>query len=1141
MNLAHALNVRSDFSLGKSLLQVDHIIEQAKLHGYDSVALVDDMSLHNMVDFCARADKAGIKPIIGVTLRVMDDPTQRKSPKKSGIVDAPNPMVMLKAYVVDARGVASLLKLLSKANSAEYFYYVARTGWDDVLALEGVAITTGDFFNLWHHPRAGERLSDLLRVFGPERVFCELVPVDTPLFDTLNARAITIGDAAKAAFIASTPFLYRDDADAASLDVLGVITSASKMSTPWRSIQYVTNFGFRPPLELARRVASAHRRAKKWNGIDNGTLWKNALANVGTLANLCQYRFAPYPVSLPSMAENEFETLARKCFAGWAKRFARPVLGHLPAPGMDGVYRARLRFELAALKAMGFAGYFLLVEDLVNWSKRAGIFVGPGRGSVGGSLVAYLLGITDIDPVRFGLIFERFINPERADLPDADLDFMSSRRAEIVTYLTDKYGFDRVAGISNYSTLASASALRDTGRVFELDNIALSATKLVPKEHGLSCTLTEAADMVPELEQFRARHGEVWNHALKLEGVLRSFGRHAAGVVVGGCPLLERAVVETREKDDVPIVNWDKRTVEKMGLVKMDILGLSTLDVLDIARQYIRERHAITVDYTALPLEQADIMAAFARGDTIGVFQYESSGMRRLLRDLAKSTGTLTFEDITAASALYRPGPMDSGLMADFVRIKQGERTPYYEHPNMVAALSPTYSVIVYQEQVMQLAVDLAGFSRAEADHLRSAMGKKDMVKMVAMRERWIDGCMSTSSMGSSQAGELFDKIEAFAGYGFNKSHAVSYAVVSYWTMWVRVRYPAEYFAACLSVVADDKLSALVLDARACGIEVLPPDINASSERFTIPDDHHLRTPFGRMLGCSDNTARRIVELREGARALAVDEKGKAVWGEVLGRFVSDAHFSACAAQKNSKVNALVVERLRLVGAMASVQSGTPDALALERRRDQIALLPGLIIDAVKADRQTDVADKFLRARIIHIVQEYRACSDCDLAGQPHPAIRMKSTVKFMVVADCPSWQEEKHDKLFEGDGAAFVRAAMANAGLAPSDGYYTALVKSKKEGKFLSNGQINGCARFLAREIDTIKPAIIIALGSATIKHLLPGIKGSTAELAGKAVYDPKLDVSIVCGINPAQILFDPSKMAVLEAVFARVAEMLA
>lgn len=740
MNINHALSVRSDFSIGQSLLQVDHIIDNAKKHGYESVALVDDMSIHNMVDFSNRAKKAGLKPIIGCRLRVYDDPTYRPPSKASGIKPVANNMVMIKVYATDERGISSLMKLLSKGNSKEYFYYHSRVGWKEVAELEGVTITTGDFYNVFHHPDH-KRILDSLMLTHP--TYVELVPINTPLFDTLNAKALDFIRVNGGRSLVTYPFMYQDDADAETLAVLNAITTNTKMSVPYRPKQFVKDFGFKPPVSMAARVAEAHKRQMQWNGISAGAYWKEGLQNIEKLADECKYEFKKQPVSLPVMAPNEFEALGKKCIEGWHKRFSTSVLGYKPTPADIPKYQERLRYELSVLKRMGFAGYFLLVEDLVTWAKSNGIIVGPGRGSVGGSLVAYLIGITDVDPIRFELLFERFINPDRLDLPDADLDFMSTRRHEVIEYLRTRYGADRVAGISNFSTLASASALRDTGRVFELDNLTLSATKLVPKEHGQSFTLTESAKVVPELERFRDEQPEIWNHALKLEGVMRAYAKHAAGVVVAGEPLVNRSVVETRESDDgIPVTNWDKRVVEDWGLVKMDILGLSTLDVLEIARRYIKERHGKDIEYIKLPLEEVDIMDSFGRGDTTGVFQFESPGMKKLLRDLA-SGGRLTFEDITAATALYRPGPMDSGLMSDFVQIKQGSKVPYYEHPNMEAALKSTNSVIVYQEQVMQVARDLAGYSMTDADKLRKIMGKKLPAEMEEQRRKFVDGAVA--------------------------------------------------------------------------------------------------------------------------------------------------------------------------------------------------------------------------------------------------------------------------------------------------------------------------------------------------------------------------------------------------------------
>ena len=1146
----HALAVRSDFSIGESLLQIEHLVDSAKAHGYESVALMD-WSLHGMVDFSNRAKKAGIKPIIGIRVRVFDDPTYRKPAKATGIKEEPNPFFVLKIYAISEAGVTAMLKLLTKANSPEYFYYTARVGLKDILEMgEGVVFSTGDMFGLFHHKDHTAILEKLAAQFGASRVFVELVPVDTPLFDTLNAKALAAAKFVVLPTLVTYPTLYLEAGDNTSLEVLHAIANQMKMEDRWRSIQQVTDFHFHPPGFLKEKVAHAAVRQGNWHAGPDARPWAIGLLNAQRLVDLCAYEFKKMAPSLPVMATDEFSTLCQLCKDGWKRRIAAPVFGYLPDAASIPQYKARLSYELGVLKKLNFVGYFLLVEDLVSWSKNAGIIVGPGRGSVGGSLVAFLLGITDVDPIRFNLLFERFINPERLDLPDADLDFMSERRHEVEAYLVSKYGVDRVAGVSNYSTMQAAGSLRDTARVFGVVGADIAASKAVPKEHGQSFSLLEAAAMVPEIDRFRAGNPKIWGHALKIEGAMRSFGRHAAGLVVAGEPLVNRAIVETRSES--PVVSWDKRVVEDWGLVKMDVLGLSTLDVLDIARHYIKERHGVEVNYLSLPLEDPNVMDAFGRGDTTGVFQFSSGGMKKLLKSLALG-GRLTFEDITAATALYRPGPMDSGLMDDFIRIKQGTSVPYYEHPLMEDALRDTGGVIVYQEQVMRLSVDVAGFTGPEADHLRKAMGKKDKDKMAEMRDKWVKGCEKTAGMTERVAGDLFDKIEKFAGYGFNKSHATAYSIISVMTMWVRHYYPAEYFAASMSIVKEDMLPGLVKDARSCGIEVFPPDINLSRDKFTIPNDKTILTPFSAVKGISETTAKRIVALRENNRDwIVVRQKKKKdgtledVFGmdlttPVKGRFANVNEFELAAAEPGSKINIRVVENLGKVGAYASIDATAKPARHMDRRRDQMELMPGLIIDSVKAERSTDLKDPFLKAKITMLVKEYKeGCTGCDLTGEPHPTARAGGDIKYMVISDCPTWEEEKADKLLVGSSADALKQAIVDAGLSVSNGYFTTLVKAKKSDKFLSNDQINGCRKYILREIELIKPAVIVALGTATVRFLLPNEKGGAGELAGKVVFDAARDASIVCGINPAQIHFDSTKADVLQGVFEQVKDIL-
>lgn len=1099
-------------------MQVGTIIEKAKEHGFQSVALVDTMSISALVPFTNACKKQGLKPVLGCTLRVFDDPTYRPPSKKSGEKAKPNPSAQIKVYVTSDAGLRSLMRVLSRGNSADNFYYTSRIGWDDVVSLEDVVIATGDIFNLFHHPEHVERLRTISAKFP---VYVELVPIDTPLYDTLNEKAIAAARSLSLPLLATYPFFYPTAADADSLDVLRGITSNTQIDARTLPIPYTRDWCFDKPTALVQRMVGLAKRI----GL-TGDETKAALTNAGAVVERCSYEFAKLSPSLPEMAANPFLALVEQCKKGWVERFSRKVFGHQPTSADLATYKERLAYELSVLQRLGFSNYFLLTQDIVRWAKTNDVMVGPGRGSVGGSLIAYLMGITDVDPIRFNLFFERFINPDRIDLPDADLDFMSSRRQEVVEYIIGQYGRDRVAGISNYSTLGPASALRDTGRIHGLSPFDYACSKQVEKEHGVSLSLTESAETVADIAKFKDAFPTVWKHAVTLEGCMKNLGQHAAGVIVAAEPIINRAVLLNRDEAALPVVNWDKAVVEDFGLIKMDILGLSTLDVLARAREYIFERHKKRIDFMNIPLDDAKVLAEFGKGETVGVFQFEGGGMRKLLRDLAVKE-PLTFEEITAATALYRPGPIDAGLVDQFVQIKQGRRAPEYDHPTLETALKDTYGVLTYQEQIMQTCRDLAGFSMAEADGVRKSMGKKDKDKMAEYREQFVAGAVA-NGMTAYEAGVLWDKIAGFAGYAFNKSHSVEYSIISYLTMWLKVRYPAEFFAAAMTVVdKEEKLTGLVMDARRMGITVLPPDINKSTNRIEIEGENKLYAPFQVIKGISEKVASYVLQTRR-----------------ELGRpFESKADFEAAvaAAGLNAKVNKKHRECLDRVGAFASVEPGTPLPMSAERLKDRIELMPGFTVDSVKADRGLS-DDRLNKLQVIKLVEEVRACEACSLKGDSHPSPTMGATPKFMMVFDTPTWQEAKAGKMLTGDGADYIRAALKDVGLSPEDGYYTALVKApkSKDAKGLSTSQINGCSQFLGKEIDILKPAVIIAMGSNAIRYFSPGVKGSPADLAGKVIYRPDLDASIVYGLSPGSLHFDGSKIKYLQAACAKLADLI-
>lgn len=1108
------IGIMTDFSIGQSLLTTEKLVESAKAIGLEKIVVADDMTISSLIQLQRAAKAEGIDAMIGVKFRCYADPTAKK---KAG-EKYENPYVAFKIFAKDEEGQKTIYKILTRANSEERYYYNARGAFEDLKDLRNCVVTFGDLFGLTD-------AADLRKIeLDPScSLYAEFCPINTPYWDRVNMERVkALADERVKASIVSYPAMYATLEEADSMTPLKAVCTNTNIKSPFLPHQYVRDFALeRAPIIQKDYQRMLTRILKQWPALKE-------TQGLSKIKGACEadafhaepfFKFEKHAPCLPQMAEDAFAEVVRQCKEGWKTRMFTKRLGYCPDASLLPKYKDRLAYELGIIKKMGFSNYFLVVADLVNWSKNNGVRVGCGRGSAGGSLIAYLMGITEVDPIRFNLIFERFINPSRQDLPDVDLDYQSSKRYKVIEYLTVKYGVDRVSGISNYGTLASASAFRDTGRIFGLSPNDMAATKLVPKENGVSATLTEAADAVPEIDKLKDTYPDVWKHALRFEGVMRSLGQHAAGTVVAGEPLVNRAVVERRAEGNV--VNWDKRVVEDYGLIKMDILGLSTLDVLDIAQEYIEKNHGVKVNYLDLPLDDPKVLDAFTNGDTTAVFQFDSKGMQTLLKRLGKG-GRLSYDDITAATALYRPGPLDSGLTEEYVQIKQGLKSPHYDHPSMKPALQNTYGVMVYQEQIMQVSRDLAGFTMVEADNLRKATAKKDAHKMASMKDKFIEGSVK-NGMEQSKAEELWGKIEKFASYSFCAAHSVEYSILSYWTCWVKTYYPAEYFAAQLSIVKEDKYPNIIKDARSCGIEVVPPDINYSSSKFEVRDPKTILCPFSAVKGCSENTALKIVAARK-----------------KHGRFETMQDFVDEAAKKGSGINCRVVANLNDVGAFSNVELTQPKSTDPSRRKVQAGLMPGLIVDTVLS-RKAEAFSEDKQTKIMEIYQEIFTCKKCSLAGKCHPEpIACGAKCQYMLVFDCPTKDDDDRGKLLSGTCGKLVREQLKANGISPALGYTTTLVKAKKTDKFLTNEQLNGCADYLDREVEVLKPSVIVCLGSASARHFLPDLKSPSAEV-GNSFYNAKLDATVVVGLTPLQTIFDDSKIALLDKTFAALKEALA
>lgn len=1103
------LGIRTDFSLGESAIASEKVVEIATRLGQKHVAVADTMRVDALIDVSKAAAKAGVEAHIGVRLRIVDEKDQdgamlrdKKAKNKAAYY--------IKAFPKDEDGMRQLFKLVSRGFDEDRFYFAARLSLDDVLehlTPDHCVITTGDSENLFTAADSRALYKRLYDVFS-DSLFVELVPIPQPYFERGNVEALkAISEVGGQAMITSPVLFDGDGYETWHLN--GAIQNRHDFKRGFFNDPWWKDFTAKTPLETATLASKTQDGMRLLDpSLNYAGVWSKAFT-IGNTAFLAQtaYRWKKAPIALPSLATDPDAAVLKACKDGIPARLGTEVFGYKPTPQeVKDVYLPRLQYELGVLRTLKFADYFLVVADLVNWAKREGIMVGPGRGSVGGSLVAFLMGITDIDPIRFGLLFERFINPSRNDLPDADLDFMSTRRDEIIHYLEDKYGTDRVGGINNYGVLGSASSVKDVARVYGMNTMEITATKFIPKEHGQPVSLEEAHEQVGELQRFAQENPKVWKGALKMQGVMRSYGRHAAGTIVSGVPLIERAVVEADGGNRK--VNWDMRVVEEQGLVKLDVLGLSTLDTLARAAEYIRQRHGgKRIDLMRIPLDDEETLKAFSRGDTIGIFQFEGGAARRILKDMAQ-TSDLTFNDLVAANALNRPGPIDAGLVTDYVDARNGNRIINVPHPNMAPALSETFNVIVYQEQVMRIAVDLCGFTLSEADKLRKAMGKKDKVLMATFRQQFVDGAKSHSGMPDVVAGEIFDQIEVFAGYAFNKSHAAEYSLISFQAMWLKVHYPVEFYAAALSTVGEDKLQILMSDAKIRGIEVRPPDINISTGEFEIATDTLLFIPFNRVKGISDNTTNAILTARKS------------------GPFTSIADLQNRVERR--KCNVRHVESLDKIGAFARIEPNQHDALHDSRRRDQMSLLPGLMSGVVTADRDIP-RDKFTLARLMEIIADVEAVDPHAFHAKPV----LGGKARMMVVTDAPNRTEEFAKRLTEGESFQYTSAALTIADMSRNDAYWTALVKKRKSGKMLSATEIKTYTPFLEREIELLKPPLIVTLGSAAARFFVPELKGSIDDHVGRLFWSEKLDAMILIGFNPQTIYHSPEKLDNLAHVF--------
>lgn len=884
------LRLHTEFSITDGTVRIKDAVKKAVDEKLPALGISDLMNTFGLVKFYKACRGAGIKPVISADVRI-ENPASPDKPFRAMLV------------VKNNAGYLRLSELLTAA-------YVGKDRNKDHAELKQAWIAEGDNSGLIclsgaHYGEVGANLlnghedtakaaAEKYAAWFPDAFYLELQRLpEKPQWETSVAGSVKIATALDLPVVATHPTQFLNAEDFQAHEARVCIAGGWVLGDKKRPREFTPSQFAVPAQTMAERFADL----------------PEALQNTVEIAKRCNLtltlgkNFLPLFPTPEGMSLDDY--LTELSNQGLRERMIQLYPDETLRAQKMPEYQARLDFELKIIIQMGFPGYFLIVQDFINWAKNNGCPVGPGRGSGAGSLVAYSLNITDLDPLKYALLFERFLNPERVSMPDFDIDFCQSNRGRVIEYVREKYGADAVSQIVTFGTMSSKAVIRDVGRVLELPfGLCDRLSKLIPLEANRPVSLKQAMEMEPEIKQIIEEEGaeELITLAQKLEDLTRGLGMHAGGVLIAPGKISDFSPVYQADESASPVSMYDKGDVEDVGLVKFDFLGLRNLTIIEMAQQFIRETTGNNIDVGKIPLDDAAAYKVFSTANTTAVFQFESTGMKKMLQKAKPSK----FEEIIAFVSLYRPGPMD--LIPDFIARMHGTQFEYL-HPFLSQVLEPTYGIMVYQEQVMQAAQEVGGYSLGSADLLRRAMGKKKPEEMAKHREIFAKGA-AEKGIAKAKADEIFDYMEKFAGYGFNKSHAAAYSLVAYQTAWLKAHYPAEFMAATMSSELDntDQLKHFYDDARANGIEFLPPDINESDYLFTPDNQRRIRYALGAVKGVGEGAVESIVQARKS------------------GRFTGLLDF--CERADKSHLNKRTLESLIRAGAFDSIDTNRAMLLA---------------------------------------------------------------------------------------------------------------------------------------------------------------------------------------------------------------------
>ena len=843
------LRLHSEYSVTDGIVRLDDVIAQARADHMPALALTDLANLFGLIKFYKGARGRGVKPIAGCDVWI-SNATKREQPSR------------LLLLCRSRAGYLALCNLLSRAYRENQYRglaeikreWFAEAGTSGLLALSGAEHGDVGQALLQDNLSAAARLAQEWAAIFPGAYYIELQRTGRAHQEAYLERALALASSLQLPVVATHPVQFLTPEEFRAHEARVCIAQGYVLGDPRRPKEFTEQQYFKTQAEMAALFADI----------------PEALANSVEIAKRCNLELELGKNRLPDYPTPTGMTLDDYLCQQAAQGLEQRLITLFPDPEVRAArrpeYVARLEFETKTIVQMGFPGYFLIVADFIVWAKRNGVPVGPGRGSGAGSLVAYSLGITDLDPLPYDLLFERFLNPERVSMPDFDVDFCQDGRDRVIDYVKQKYGLDAVSQIATFGTMAAKAVVRDVGRVLDLPyNFVDQLAKLIPFELGM--TLNKAREQEPQINERCTAEEEVrelFDLAQRLEGLTRNVGMHAGGVLIAPGKLTDFCPLYSAEGSGAVVSQFDKDDVESVGLVKFDFLGLRTLTIIDWATKYISAEPTVlgaqNFSLETIPLNDAPTYKLLKECNTTAVFQLESRGMKDLIKRLQPDC----FDDIVALVALFRPGPLQSGMVDDFINRKHGRAKVDYMHPKLEATLKPTYGVIVYQEQVMQIAQILGGYTLGSADLLRRAMGKKKPEEMAKHRSIFVAGA-TERGVAPKQAEFLFDLMEKFAEYGFNKSHSAAYALVAYQTAYLKAHYPAAFMAATLSADMDDtdKVQVFYQDSLANGLEVLPPDINVSGYRFVPVDVKRIRYGLGAVKGTGESAINSIVQARQ--------------------------------------------------------------------------------------------------------------------------------------------------------------------------------------------------------------------------------------------------------------------------------------